>query len=74
MSATLMTAPTAGWYPDPNDSGSWRWWDGGTWTSHVRPKEQTGTGRRSVEPDRRSRPLPPQPAQPIVPIQPVSPR
>jgi hypothetical protein len=36
-----MTAPTAGWYPDPNDSGSWRWWDGGTWTSHVRPMEQT---------------------------------
>ncbi len=41
MSATLVTAAAAGWYHDPSDSGSWRWWDGETWTSHVRPKEQT---------------------------------
>lgn len=36
-----MTAAAAGWYHDPSDSGSWRWWDGEAWTSHVRPKEQT---------------------------------
>lgn len=41
MSATLVTAPAAGWYHDPNDSGSWRWWDGSTWTGHVRPKVDT---------------------------------
>lgn len=34
-------APAAGWYPDPSDSGFWRWWDGGTWTDHVRPNEHT---------------------------------
>jgi len=36
-----MTTPAAGWYHDPSDSGAWRWWDGATWTAHVRPKEQT---------------------------------
>ncbi|MEO5921197.1 MAG: DUF2510 domain-containing protein [Pseudolysinimonas sp.] len=41
MSATLMTTPAAGWYHDPNDSDSWRWWDGVTWTGHVRPKVET---------------------------------
>lgn len=41
MSATLVTAAAAGWYHDPSDSGSWRWWDGATWTSHVRPKAET---------------------------------
>lgn len=40
MSATLLTTP-AGWYHDPSNSGAWRWWDGGTWTAHVRQKEQT---------------------------------
>lgn len=34
-----MATPTAGWYHDPTDSASWRWWDGGTWTGHVRPKD-----------------------------------
>ena len=37
MSATLMTEPAAGWYHDPADAGAWRWWDGATWTDHVRP-------------------------------------
>ncbi|HVQ18367.1 MAG TPA: CPBP family glutamic-type intramembrane protease [Actinomycetes bacterium] len=30
---TLSTPP--GWYPDPHDPASQRWWDGATWTSHV---------------------------------------
>ena len=83
VSATLVTAPAAGWYPDPSDSGSWRWWDGGTWTSHVRPKEQTAPvassqpGRAAADPGprpvvgaaaRQSR----SPLSPIQPIQPVS--
>jgi hypothetical protein len=36
-----MTTPAAGWYHDPSDSDAWRWWDGATWTAHVRPKEET---------------------------------
>jgi hypothetical protein len=38
-----VTAAAAGWYHDPNDSGAWRWWDGATWTAHVRPMEQTAS-------------------------------
>jgi hypothetical protein len=34
-----MTEPAAGWYHDPADAGAWRWWDGATWTDHVRPAE-----------------------------------
>jgi hypothetical protein len=36
-----MAAPAAGWYADPMDAAAWRWWDGGTWTGHVRPKVET---------------------------------
>ncbi|MBI5161246.1 MAG: DUF4041 domain-containing protein [Micrococcales bacterium] len=31
-----MSTP-AGWYPDPHDASAVRWWDGQTWTGHVRP-------------------------------------
>lgn len=31
-----MSVP-AGWYPDPSNPGVDRWWDGATWTMHVRP-------------------------------------
>jgi hypothetical protein len=64
VSATLVMAPAAGWYPDPNDSGSWRWWDGGTWTTHVRPKEETAP-IAIAHPD-------PQPVSAPVAVQPVS--
>ncbi len=47
MSATLVTTP-AGWYHDPSDSGAWRWWDGATWTAHVRPKEEAAQIWRSA--------------------------
>lgn len=30
-----MVAP--GWYDDPSDPASWRWWDGHAWTGFVRP-------------------------------------
>lgn len=74
MSATLVTAAEAGWYHDPSDSGSWRWWDGATWTSHVRPKEETApvavVQPDAVEPV--AQPVLPQPAQPIQPMPPVS--
>lgn len=26
--------PPAGWYPDPADESTWRWWDGEIWTEH----------------------------------------
>ena len=26
-----------GWYPDPIDSGSHRWWDGEQWSEHTAP-------------------------------------
>ena len=32
-----MTAPAAGWYPDPHGTGGTRWWDGGAWTEHAAP-------------------------------------
>lgn len=32
-----MSAP--GWYRDPHDASSYRWWDGTAWTHHVRPAE-----------------------------------
>ncbi|MBN9241022.1 MAG: hypothetical protein BGO97_15015 [Micrococcales bacterium 70-64] len=31
--------PPAGWYPDPRDPSSRRWWDGLAWTGHVRTPE-----------------------------------
>jgi hypothetical protein len=33
-----MTAP--GWYPDPNDQRTLRWWDGQQWTSQTHPPAQ----------------------------------
>ncbi|PID50850.1 MAG: hypothetical protein CR980_01520 [Propionibacteriales bacterium] len=33
-------APTAGWYPDPETGSAERYWDGATWTEHVRPATQ----------------------------------
>jgi hypothetical protein len=32
-----MTTP-ADWYPDPNDPGQWRYWDGSAWTDHYARK------------------------------------
>ena len=31
----MTDSPIAGWYPDPQDSASWRWWNGTDWTSDV---------------------------------------
>jgi uncharacterized RDD family membrane protein YckC len=27
--------PLPGWYSDPSGQSTWRWWDGGAWTSHT---------------------------------------
>src|ERR1700712_5621476 len=32
-----MSAPTPGWYAEPDGSGGERWWDGQQWTGHRRP-------------------------------------
>jgi hypothetical protein len=31
------TASAAGWYPDPSDPSSIRYFDGQSWTSHTQP-------------------------------------
>jgi thiol-disulfide isomerase/thioredoxin len=32
-----MSTTPHGWYPDPDDDRSMRWWDGQAWTEHVQP-------------------------------------
>jgi len=34
---TQTAAPVAGWYQDPYDARSLRWWDGTRWTEHAQP-------------------------------------
>lgn len=34
---TFASPPAAGWYPEPQTPGQERYWDGATWTEHVRP-------------------------------------
>ena len=38
MTNTAVAAPRAGWYQDPRDEQSWRWWDGDAWTTHTQSK------------------------------------
>jgi hypothetical protein len=37
MSESPTTHPQADWYPDPEDAGKQRYWDGSLWTDHRRP-------------------------------------
>jgi hypothetical protein len=37
VSDVITTEPAAGWYQDPSDPASMRWWSGEGWTDHVRP-------------------------------------
>lgn len=36
---TAATTIVAGWYPDPADAESLRWWDGVQWTATTRPRQ-----------------------------------
>ena len=37
-----MDAPPASWYPDPQQDGMLRWWDGERWTEFVQPARAAG--------------------------------
>lgn len=36
-----MTLPFAGWYPDPDNSQRWRWWNGTAWTENYSDPQAT---------------------------------
>ncbi len=38
--------PPAGWYPDPSDPSSQRWWDGQRWTASASQLQQFSTFRQ----------------------------
>ena len=59
-------SPIAGWYDDPRDDSSLRYWDGDAWTDHVTPK-QAAQGTRGPEA------APAGPAGPAGPASPASP-
>jgi hypothetical protein len=35
QTASVPAATPANWYPDPWNQAKWRYWDGGSWTSHT---------------------------------------
>ena len=39
--------PPPGWYPDPDQPGNRRWWDGIAWTDFSEPVDPSGTGPAS---------------------------
>ncbi len=38
MSDLMLTAPVAGWYPDPVSDELLRWWDGAGWQEQTQPR------------------------------------
>src|SRR5512132_2078248 len=56
----MTTPPTpAGWYPDPEQAGQLRYWDGGTWTEHRSPAQEPAAPTAQEQIDE---PTPPQSA------------
>jgi hypothetical protein len=51
-----MTTP-AGWYPDPEQAGHLRYWDGAAWTEHRSPVEGAGAAQEpSAAPEQSTEP------------------
>ena len=48
----MTDSPIAGWYPDPQDSASWRWWNGTDWTSDVVARPAPAEVRAEAAPRR----------------------
>ena len=44
--ADLNSAPAAGWFPDPRNHESLRWWDGQMWTGYSMRSPRRGRGHR----------------------------
>jgi hypothetical protein len=44
--ASGTTAPPAGWFPDPAGRHELRYWDGTSWTDHVRDSDVAGVDPR----------------------------
>lgn len=64
-----VSTPQPGWYPDPQDAGRQRYWDGAAWTEHVSTPDPAATTPIPAAP---SQGVPSQPATPQAPTQPVS--
>ncbi len=53
MSSTPPGSTPAGWYPDTNQPGTLRYWDGNAWTEHThatQPAGGQGTGYQTYAP------------------------
>ena len=44
MASSFAVSTPAGWYPDPDDASSLRFWDGERWTNHTANSASTGAG------------------------------
>ena len=43
----MSETPPAGWYPDPQDAGRQRYWDGDAWTEHTADASPQASGQPS---------------------------